>query len=101
MPTTPTAAPEKVETGAYMKIEQIEAAYPDHWIWIDRPTREPSGRVTGGRVIRASEDREELFRFVAEHRELFRDTAHRITRRPRGNGDIVISVWELPAGPRE
>ena len=81
--------------GPYQSIEAIKAAYPDHWIWIDQPNVD-QGRTIGGRVIHASQEPQEFYEFVAAHRGEFQSTAFQTTRRPRGDSDFVVSVWEIP-----
>lgn len=94
---TPTEN-ERIVVGPYQTIEEIEAQYPDHWIWIDRPAQAPTGKVIGGHVIFASQDRDERDAFLGRHVGEFSHLASHITKRPPPGTDFLVSVWDLGGG---
>ncbi|MEM6315600.1 MAG: hypothetical protein AAF743_16045 [Planctomycetota bacterium] len=73
-----------------MTIEQIDAAYPDHCIYIVDPTVDPeTNQLTGGRVAFASREREPMSAFISKTRGTWRSTATRYTRKPDDDLDII------------
>jgi hypothetical protein len=49
----------------YMTMAEIEAKYPNEWVFLANPTNDRQG-VTGGHVILHSADRAEYLRLVGE-----------------------------------
>ena len=52
--------------GPYMTIAEIEAKYPNEWVFIANPTATRYHEVTGGHVILHAADRAEYLRLVSE-----------------------------------
>lgn len=51
-----------------LTIEQIEARFPSEWVLIAEPNTAPDQRLTGGRVLFHSPDRDEVDRKLLELR---------------------------------
>ncbi|MEM6315052.1 MAG: hypothetical protein AAF743_13250 [Planctomycetota bacterium] len=73
-----------------MTIEQIDAAYPDHCIYIVDPTVDPeTNQLTGGRVAFASESKKKMYDFITATAGTWKHTATRYTRQMDPDVEII------------
>src|SRR5579871_1079312 len=80
-----------------LTIAEIEARFPDSWVFLDQPEHDEYGRVTRGRVVAVGPDRDEVHR-QALSRPLSNHTASHCTKKWRRDVAYILSVWS--ARPR-
>jgi hypothetical protein len=52
--------------GPYMTMAEIEAKYPNEWVFLANPTSTRQHEVTGGYVVLHAADRAEFYRLMSQ-----------------------------------
>ena len=79
-------------TMIYQTMAEIERAYPNEWVLIDRPQSRPGSlELVGGYVVMHAADRDEFDRRLADHPEVTRGAVH-YTGKPDLNEIWLLNV---------